>query len=50
MGIMRQNAMTTVATVPGCPVDESFDPRYPRLRLAPTQHLTFYPNISFRGL
>jgi cytochrome P450 len=23
--------------------------RYPRLRLAPGQHLTFHPNISFRG-
>ncbi len=23
--------------------------RYPRLRLAPDQHLTFHPNISFRG-
>ena len=23
--------------------------RYPRLRLAPDQHFTFHPNISFRG-
>ena len=23
--------------------------RYPRLRLAPDQRLTFHPNISFRG-
>ena len=23
--------------------------RYPRLRLAPGQHFTFHPNISFRG-
>jgi cytochrome P450 len=28
---------------------EELAARFPRLRLAPGQHLTFHPNISFRG-
>jgi cytochrome P450 len=46
MGIMRQNPMTQAGAVPGCPVDESFDPLAPGFLADPYTVMAKLPSGS----
>ncbi len=46
MGIMRQNAMTTAVTGPGCPVEESFDPLSPEFLADPYTVMAALPEAA----
>ena len=43
---MRQNAMTTAAAVPGCPVDKSFDPLAPEFLADPYAAMAELPEAA----